>query len=456
MKDTRELVDCTEQCVTSLSCCKGKRPGFCVDTGAPSSVIGLKELRRIANVYGRRLIRLRKSLKRFRFADASFNSLGQVEIPLATPGHLKPIYVNLDVVSADVPALLGLDILDTESLFPDTAMNQLTKKIILDNITDQDGKFHAKFPVEEWSIPLMRHYGHIYVAFSFPSCVYFSITNLQKIHRQFAHTTVDKLYQLLKRARPEETTAETFEILKDLVKRCDPYQRIQNAPTRFRIRFGAEIIRLNERLLIDIMYFDGKPVQHIVDEGTHFSSARFIDDMSTKNIWATTLECWATIYIGLPRKILVDQGTQLGDLFVSLGALNNFEVQQTEIQAHNSLGLGERYHQPLRNTYRKVRTVHPNQDKKLLLSFAAKAMNDTLGTDGLVSSALVFGEFPPEHTRSEMLHRRAEMEYRAEVANMARREMEKQIAKVRIKRALSTTASPAADKLLEVGPKVLI
>lgn len=102
--------------------------------------------------------------------------------------------------------------------------------------------------------------------------------------------------------------------------------------------FGAESVRFNERLLIDIMYLDGKPVLHIVDEGTHFSAARFINDVSTKTVWSTIIDCWATLYTGLPRKILVDQRTQFGNLFANIAATGNVEVQRTGIQSHNSLG----------------------------------------------------------------------------------------------------------------------
>ena len=72
--------------------------------------------------------------------------------------------------------------------------------------------------------------------------------------------------------------------LEELSKRCDPCQRIQKAPTRFSVTFGAENVRFNERLLMDIMYIDGKPLLHIVDEGTNFSAARFLPDISTKTI----------------------------------------------------------------------------------------------------------------------------------------------------------------------------
>ena len=120
-----------------------------------------------------------------------------------------------------------------------------------------------------------------------------------RIHRR------KKLYKLLKRAMPEETTPNTLEVLQELTERCNPCQRVHNAPTRFRVSLGAENVRFAERLLFDVMYLDRKPVLHIVDEGTHLSAASSVKEVSTATLWATILECWATIYTGLLRKILV-------------------------------------------------------------------------------------------------------------------------------------------------------
>ncbi|CAN8066076.1 unnamed protein product [Agarophyton chilense] len=109
-----------------------RRSGFCVDTGAPSSDIGLKELRRLATQYEKSLLRLKKSVKQFRFADVSFASLGCVEIPLAAPSGRPPIWVAFDVVAVDLPALLGLEILDPHALLPDNFSNSLRKRILLE------------------------------------------------------------------------------------------------------------------------------------------------------------------------------------------------------------------------------------------------------------------------------------------------------------------------------------
>ena len=220
--------------------------------------------------------------------------------------------------------------------------------------------------------------------------------------------------------------------------------------------FGAENVRFNKRLLIDVMYLDGKPALHIMDEGTDLSAARFVKEVSTAAIWATILEYWATISTGLPRKILVDQGSPFGNLFASIGALSNVDAQRTGIGSQNSLGPGERYRPPLRNTYCKLCIAYPDRDRQLLLSMSVKAINDTFGPDGLVPSALMFREFPPAFTTSETPHPRTTLDSRAAVADMARREMEKQMAAVRLKRGLRHATPPVADAIFEVGQRVLV
>ena len=58
------------------------------------------------------------------------------------------------------------------------------------------------------------------------------------------------------------------------------------------------------------------------------------------------------------------------------------------------MGIGERYHVPLRNTYLKLHQEHPDVHADIILVIGTKAINDTLGSEGVVTSVLVFGEFP--------------------------------------------------------------
>ncbi len=97
---------------------------------------------------------------------------------------------------------------------------------------------------------------------------------------------------------------------------------------------------------------------------------------------------------------MLDEGSQFRKLFAELSALYDVELGRSGIQSHNSLGIGERYHKPLRDTYRKLKLGHPTMQRQLFLALAIKEMNDTLGPEGFVPSALVFGAFPSLRTFS--------------------------------------------------------
>eukprot|EP00171_Calliarthron_tuberculosum_P018868 IDg18868t1 len=206
------------------------------------------------------------------------------------------------------------------------------------------------------------------------------------------HLPAERLFRLLRRANPNELPPETLKRLEDISKKYEPCQKIQPAPSCFRVSFGAAGCRFNERILMDIMYLEGKLVLHIVDEGTRFSAARFIPSVSTKTIWQTFLTCWVAIYTGLPHKILVDHGTAFGRMFKTLGNLREVQIQSRGTEAHSSLGL--------------------------------------------VPSALVFKEYPSVRKISEPLQERPTLSSRAEMAMDARKEMSRIMAKKRIERGL--------------------
>lgn len=225
--------------------------------------------------------------------------------------------------------------------------------------------------------------------------------------------------------------------------------------------FGAENIRFNERILLDIMYIDEKPILRIVTEETKFIAAQFLPDVSTQTVWRNLLHSWAIIHTELPNHMLVAQGSafrgkETGGLFVDLAALFNVEISKTGVEAHYTVGLCERYHQPLRHTYRKIMVEHPTTKPLLALAFSVKAMNGTLGREGPVPSALVFREYPRPFKGSETPGTRITLAERSNVAQTTGTEMSKLMAKVRISRALKHSVPSAADQQYNPGDEVLV
>lgn len=65
----------------------------------------------------------------------------------------------------------------------------------------------------------------------------------------------------------------------------------------------------NEELAIDLMFLNGQAILHVVDCRTHFSSAVFLRSQCVEGVWAAFLDAWATMYVGYPSRLRVDQGS---------------------------------------------------------------------------------------------------------------------------------------------------
>lgn len=184
-----------------------------MDTGAPQSVIGRKELNRIFNKNGIHDVRIIPSNKSFRFVDTSFKYLGRVQIELETPLVALTVQVCLDIVQVDIPALLEMDVLDKEVLTPCLISNRLGKRRKC-----KTGSKQEVF-IDEWYRPIHpSRSNHLYVGMRFGTRAYFKKAQLSRLHRNFFHPSVSKLFNLIKRARPEHATEETRRILEDIAR----------------------------------------------------------------------------------------------------------------------------------------------------------------------------------------------------------------------------------------------
>lgn len=88
----------------------------------------MEEFKRIRGQIGLHNMKIRPSKCGFKFANATYSSLGSIELPLHTTPSIPTIIVNMEIVPADVPALLGLDVLDEHQLTVDTVINILAKR----------------------------------------------------------------------------------------------------------------------------------------------------------------------------------------------------------------------------------------------------------------------------------------------------------------------------------------
>lgn len=102
--------------------------GLCARTGTPRSAIWLQYFQQIRLQLWMRNIKVSPSNNGFKFASAIYLSFGTAHLSLFTPPELPTNYSKVEIVPADVPALLGLNSPDSYQLTVDTAVNALAKK----------------------------------------------------------------------------------------------------------------------------------------------------------------------------------------------------------------------------------------------------------------------------------------------------------------------------------------
>jgi hypothetical protein len=406
--------------------------GAVLDTGAQMTVIGMEQAKGYCKESGK-MFSLLPSRSRFKFGASSERSLGKISIEIPTPG--SPIHINCDVVKSDVPLLIGLDILDKYGL------NVLSVEGLLQSTT------------EHWTIPMQRLWGHIYLQWDPGIQLFYTRAELTKIHRHFHHPSTEKLVNLLKRATPGDLPKETRAQLDGIQQACETCTRFSPRPQHFQVTIDPDRIVFNKEIIMDLMYLESKPVLHVIDRGTTFSSAKFLYSSDRITVWNTFVQCWTSMYVGFPDSILTDQGS----VFQSedwrnacLGA--GIHLRSTGIESHNSLGVGERFHQPLRRLFQKISSEYNRLDPETILSISTKTMNDLAGPEGLVPSFLVFGVVPRWTTSLPLPENSA----RLTAIQVARAEYEHIVAKMKLATALNRNVPAAADYCFNVGDSIYV
>ena len=286
------------------------------------------------------------------------------------------------IVEVDTPFLLCLADMDRLQVYFNN----------LDNIlVSGDGKV---------SVPVARRFGHpfllwkslqSFIAESFDkNPCYLTTTELQRLHRRFGHPSAERLQKVLERSG-HDIEKKTID---HLTKYCHYCQKHGRSPGRFRftLRDDADF---NYAIIVDIMYISSNPILHVVDEATRFQAGRWLQNISARHTWDILRTCWIDTYLGPPDLIVHDAGKNfMSKEFKQYAITMGVNTKGVPVEAHNSIGMVERYHGPIRRAYQIIATELPDLDKNMALQMAFKAINDSVGPDGLVPTLLVFGAYP--------------------------------------------------------------
>jgi hypothetical protein len=81
--------------------------------------------------------------------------------------------------------------------------------------------------------------------------------------------------------------------------------------------------------------------------------------------------------------------------FVANARILAIEIEEVPVEAHNSIGKIERYHDPLKRVFEVIiANLGTSLAPEYVLQMAVKAVNDTAGHDNLVLILLMFGTYP--------------------------------------------------------------
>ncbi|KAI0992762.1 hypothetical protein K3495_g15423, partial [Podosphaera aphanis] len=283
--------------------------------------------------------------------------------------------ISFQVVQADTPFLLCVQDMDKLQVY----FNNLNDELVL-----QDGS----------RLPVVRVFNHPFVVWGRASTNYLTDIELRQLHRRFGHPSVNRLVRTLERAGHQDPHHRS--LLEKITKFCEYCQKHGRSPGRFKFVLKEDTY-FNQLLVIDVLFIDGDPVLHVVDESTSFQAAKWLTNLSAAHTWDTLRLCWIDVYTGPPEILVHDAGTTFDSAeFRQSAAALGIKIKQVPVEAAQSVGVVERYHAPLRRAYKIITDELKSQNvsKNIRLQLAVKAVNDSAGYDGLVPTLLVFGTYP--------------------------------------------------------------
>ena len=357
--------------------------------------------------------------------------------------HVRLLAVQLlftvHIVAEDIPFLLGLDVQSKYKFVIKPGQNI----VYLENLPDHP-------------LPTVRK-SLLYIVMR-DECFY-TEAELSKLHRQFGHASAADLEFVLSRSQKKMLDAADKERLEDIAKRCFICQTYARSPNMHTVSTHIGCV-FNHQVFLDAVHLEGlPPVLSMVCRGVRYIRAVVLQNETGSGIWDTFLRCWINVFVGIPHFVIVDSLPANAGDFRDHAIAHGIQVAVAPKEHHQGMGVVERYHEPLRRIYSKLRASQAVTNEALsnetLLSIACKAMNDSSGPEGICPTLCVFG-MVPQHALSTSKDP-ATQQTRLRAQAIAKLEWECETARLRVQLALrQKTPRDPHDETNIVGKPVLV
>ena len=365
-----------------------------LDSGAPTNVAGKTWTKCYLNSLSeddKSKVTRSESNKSFKFgSDHVFNSLYKIKFP-ASIGTNK-IFIETDVIDSTIPLLLSKKAMKSA----DTQMNFMDDTILMfgekqDVVLTRSGHY---------SVPLDNKKKILEDAANNSTKIVLHVSEsdskekekvASKLHSQFAHPTPEKLIKLIS-AAGMGNDIELIKAIKFISRNCDICKSYRKSAVKPIVSMPLAS-EFNEVVALDLKFYRGKIILHLIDHVSRFSAAAVVRSKKPSEIIAKIFQCWISVF-GPPKRFLHDNGGEfVNSEFLELCESFNIVVLTTAAESPWSNGLCERHNAVLADMLDKV-TEEKDCDLETAVCWAIHAKNSLSNVHGFSPYQIAIGFTP--------------------------------------------------------------
>ena len=366
-----------------------------LDCGASKTVCGeiwLNEYINSLTESQKKNIKHYHSKSLYRFGDGEqIQAIRGISIP-AIIGNTN-VQINTDVITKDLPLLLSKSFMKRADMIVDFQSD--TAKALGETVqlaTTSSGHY---------TIPLTRPKQIITSMGKQDECKFILVSKVsedneyiaKKLHRQFAHPSLNQILSLINKAGPPWNKNEELKTeLKRIDQECSTCQIYRKSPARPVVGLPMAT-RFQETVAMDLKFYDKKIILHLIDLCTRLSAATTIKDKNPPTVVEGILKIWVSVY-GSCEKFLVDNGGEFANQeLISFAEQFDIYIKTTAAESPWSNGIVERHNLTLSNMLDKV--LHEtNCSFNTALYWCVNAKNSLYNKHGFTPYQLSIGTNP--------------------------------------------------------------
>ena len=366
-----------------------------LDCGAPKTVCGRTWLNTYIDALSKEdqaLLKYTATSSMFEFGSGKrLKAYTSVMLPVVL--GTKKASIITDVIEDEIPLLFSRIAMKRAKTILDTANDKVTMLgQVINLITTSTG--HYAVPICSNRAVLDQDKVNINLLSTNPNISRKEIAI--KLHRQFAHPPAERLLRLIEQSKYDHDN-DLKKQIKEVTENCTTCTRFKPSPPRLchqdYVVNMPTATRFNEIVAIDIKFYKGKPLLHIIDVLTRFSTCSALKSKESKVVIQTIFDNWISIF-GPPEKFLSNNtGEFANENIVVMEEAFNIPVVTTAAESPWSNELCDRYNTTIGEMVSKI-LEEVDCSLSVAVSWATSAKNGLQNIHGFSPAQLVLGYNP--------------------------------------------------------------